>query len=108
MKKNCRYLIKHNDYKSLDSSGSIYKCVLSNALLTSTDLKQKWACSGCIVPQVMETKPCKYIMPHKYFSIRGSSHTWFSCTLLNIIMDSPAEFCYSNCVIYEQFYIAKK
>ena len=108
MKKSCRYLIKYKDYKSLDSSGSIYKCVLANVLLTLTDLKQKWACGGCMVPQIMDNNPCKYIIPHKYFPIRGYSHTWFCCELLNIIMDLPAEFCQSNCVIYEQSYTAKK
>jgi hypothetical protein len=105
--KNCRYLIKYKDYNSLDFSGSIYKCALANVLLTLTDLKQKWACGGCIVPQNMNNKPCKYLIPHKYFPIRGSSHTWFSCEQLNIIMDLPAEFCHFNCAIYEQLNNAK-
>ncbi|HHV19720.1 MAG TPA: hypothetical protein GXZ27_12940 [Thermoanaerobacterales bacterium] len=103
MKKNCRYQVKYTDFKSLNSSGGIYKCVLANVLLTLTDLKQKWACEGCAIPQIIDNKPCKYIKPHKFFPIRGSSHTWFSCELLNIIMDLPADFCHTNCAIYEQF-----
>lgn len=102
MNNNCRYLIKFKGYKSLGCSGSIYKCVLANALLTTRDLKHNWACKGCIIPQTMDNKPCKYIVPHKHFPIRGSSYTWFSCELLNIVMDLPAEFCYSNCILFEQ------
>lgn len=99
LNKYCRYLTKHKDYKSLDSSGSIYKCILANALLTPKDIEQSWACGRCIIPCIMNDKPCKYIKPHKYFPIRGSSYTWFSCELLSITMDSPAEFCNTNCKI---------
>ncbi|NLZ54335.1 MAG: hypothetical protein GX892_14540 [Thermoanaerobacteraceae bacterium] len=108
MNKSCRYLIEFKSYKSLDSFAIIYKCVLANALLTAQDLKQNWACGGCIVPQIMDNKPCKYIAPHKLFPIRGSSHTWFSCELLNIVMDLPEEFCHSNCILFEQNHMARK
>jgi len=101
VEKSCRYLIKFKSYKSLDSIGTIYKCTLANALLTKNDIRQNWACKGCVVPQIMENKPCKHLVPHKHFAIRGSSHTWFSCELLNIVMDLPAEFCYSNCALFE-------
>lgn len=97
--KSCRYLIKYKDYKY--TSGSIYKCVLANALLICNDLEQKWACGGCIIPQIMSNRPCKHIKPHKNFLIRGSSHTWFSCELYNIIMDLPAELCHTHCEGYE-------
>jgi len=99
---SCRYLIKYKSYKSLDSSGNIYKCILADALLTSKDIKQNWACKGCIVPVMMDNKPCKYLIPHKLFPIRGKSHTWFSCKLQNIVMDLPTEFCHSNCALFEQ------
>jgi len=100
--KSCWYLVKFKSYKALDSVANIYKCVLADALLTINDLKQNWACNGCIVPQIMNDKPCKYLVPHKLFSIRGSSYTWFSCKLLNIVMKLPADFCHSNCVLFEQ------
>ncbi len=105
---SCRYLIKFKSYRSLGSVANIYKCVLANALLTIKDLRQDWACKGCVIPQIMDNKPCKYLVPHKHFTIRGSSHTWFSCKLLNIVMDLPAEFCHSNCALFEQNQEANK
>jgi len=100
--KSCRYLIKFKSYKYIDCVGNIYKCVLANALLTIKDTKENWACKGCLVPQIMENKPCKYLEPHKLFTIRGSSYTWFSCKLLNIVMDLPTEFCHSKCALFDQ------
>jgi hypothetical protein len=102
MYKSCRYLKVFKSYKLLDSVGFIYRCVLADALLTVNDIKKNWACKGCIVPSIMANKPCKYLVPHKIFSIRGSSQTWFSCKLLNLVMDLPAEFCHSNCALFEQ------
>lgn len=108
MNNNCRYLIKFKSYKYLDSLGNIYKCVLANALLSTKDLKQNWACKGCIVPQIMNSKPCKHLVPHKIFPIRGSSYTWFSCELLNIVMDLPVEFCHLHCVLFKQNNLTNK
>lgn len=101
MKNNCPYLIIYKKYKSLDSYGIIYKCTLANALFLFKDLKEKWACGGCIVPQIISNKPCTYLKAHKDFIIRGSSHTWFSCELFNIIMESPMELCNPNCEGYK-------
>jgi len=101
LKEKCRYLAKHKDYNAIGTTGTIYKCMLANTLLTSKDIKENWACQNCSVPKVMAYKPCKHLKPHKNFIIRGSSHTWFSCELFNIIMDVPAEFCHTHCKAYE-------
>lgn len=101
MIKTCRYRIKYKGFNCLQSSGIIYKCTLANTLLISKDLNDKWACGGCSVPKIMVNRPCKYLKPHKNFLIRGSSHTWYSCELFNIIMDLPTEFCHTYCKMFE-------
>ncbi|HHW02742.1 MAG TPA: hypothetical protein GXX35_08030 [Thermoanaerobacterales bacterium] len=102
MKTQCPFLIKYKVIHYINMTGTIYKCILGNALLQSADLKKKWACGGCPIPLVINNKPCSYLKPHKIFLIRGSSKTWLSCELLNIVMDSSGEFCHLNCKINEQ------
>lgn len=100
MKIHCRYIVKHKDIDILEKKGIIYKCVLGNTLLRTSDLKEKWACNGCLIPRIMNNRPCKYLKPYKNFLIRGSSQTWFSCELLDLIMDLP-DFCKLKCKLYE-------
>ncbi|AYO30569.1 MAG: hypothetical protein PWR06_833 [Thermoanaerobacteraceae bacterium] len=102
MKIQCPFLIKYKAIQYINITGIIYKCNLGNALLKSADLRKKWACGGCPVPWIINNKPCSYLKPHKTFLIRGSSKTWLSCELLNIVMDSSGDFCHLNCKIYEQ------
>ena len=102
LKEHCRYLVKYKDYNAIDTTGTIYKCKLADTLLTSKDIMERWACKNCSVPIVIKNKPCKYLKPHKSFLIRGSSQTWYSCELFNIIMDVPAEFCHIHCTAYEK------
>lgn len=101
MKKNCDFLVKHKQFETLVSCGIIYRCELSGALLMEKDLKEKWACDGCIIPDIAKNSPCKHLKPRKTFLIRGSSLTYFECQLLNIIMDTP-DFCFINCIMYKQ------
>jgi hypothetical protein len=100
MKKGCPYLAR---YKEIDIPGEkvvIYKCVLGNTFLKSSDLKKNWACRGCIIPWIINNRPCKHLQPGKNFLIRGSSQTWFSCTLLDVVMDYP-DFCMLKCKLYQ-------
>jgi hypothetical protein len=102
VKKVCKFLIKYKEIEILGKKRSvIYKCELGNTLLKSDDLKEKWACNGCLIPWFLSKHHCKYIKPHKSFLIRGSSQTWFSCDLLDVVMDLP-DFCHFNCILYEQ------
>lgn len=100
MKTICPFLVKYKDFNYLYNSGSIFKCTLANALLKPADLKEKWACKGCRVPLIIKKISCHHLKPHKIFVIRGSSKTWLSCDLLNIVMDSSGDFCQLNCKIY--------
>jgi len=102
MKIQCPFLIKYKDVQYINTSGIIYKCILGNALLKSDDLKQKWACKGCAVPGIVKNMTCPHLKPHKIFLIRGSSKTWLSCELLNVVMDCSGDFCHLNCKVNEQ------
>lgn len=102
MKKICPFLIEFKDIHYFDVSKVIFKCTLGNVLLKTSDLKEKWACGGCPIPSIMNNRLCNYLKPHKTFFLRGSSKTWFSCELLNIIMENTEEFCHLNCKINDQ------
>lgn len=100
MKDKCPFLTVHKNFPCLDSSGTIYRCILADVLLKSGDINKKWACGGCSIPKIMNN-PCRHLKPHKDFQIRGSSNTWFTCELFNVVMISPEEFCQLYCKIYE-------
>ena len=100
MKFECPYLISFKEYDNFDAPVRIYKCLLSNALLKSKDIESKWACGGCTIPIVLKDKPCRYLTPHKVFFLRGTGYTWYTCELLNLVMDMTVDFCKLNCKLY--------
>lgn len=100
--KRCIYLKKYKEINFLDSKGALYQCLLSETLLRKQDLQESWACKGCLVPLVMNNKPCKYLKPKKIFIIRGSSSTQFICTLFSLTMRNSVDFCKRNCETFKQ------
>lgn len=104
MTMQCPFLKEYKVFKLIDNeNAAIFKCELGKVLLKQKDLKKKWACGGCTVPLVLENRPCKYLKPRKDFLLRGSSHTWFICELLEINLERPYEFCETYCQHYNPF-----
>ena len=56
MKRNCDFLIKHKRFETLVSCGIIYRCDYQGSF-NGKGPKEKWACDGCIIPDIVKIVP---------------------------------------------------